>query len=123
MEKKYTTKGPHNDNIEFIFNNRPIKTAGSQGEKKLFLIVLKIAEAIYIHKTINKEPIILLDDLFALLDKKRGHKKISLGNSETQILSFLEKVSLEGGVLLIQGAGDISDISKKIVKRFNVKSE
>ena len=55
--------------------------------------------------------------------RKRGHKKISLGNSETQILSFLEKVSLEGGVLLIQGAGDISDISKKIVKRFNVKSE
>ena len=55
--------------------------------------------------------------------KKRGHKKISLGNSETQILSFLEKASLEGGVLLIQGAGDISNISKKIVKRFNVKSE
>ena len=55
--------------------------------------------------------------------KKRGHKKISLGNSETQILSFLEKASLEGGVLLIQGAGDNSDISKKIVKRFNVKSE
>ena len=59
----------------------------------------------------------------ALTIKKRGHKKISLGNSETQILSFLEKASLEGGVLLIQGAGDISDISKKIVKRFNVKSE
>ena len=62
-----------------------IKECGSQGEKKLFLIVLKIAEAIYISKTMNTEPIILLDDLFAMLDKNRGLKILKLLTNNFQI--------------------------------------
>ena len=62
-----------------------IKECGSQGEKKLFLIVLKIAEAIYISKIMNKEPVILLDDLFAMLDKSRGLKILNLLTNNFQI--------------------------------------
>ena len=56
IQKGYTTKGPHKDEMGLFFNNMIIKNCGSQGEKKLFLIVLKIAEAIYINNKINKEP-------------------------------------------------------------------
>ena len=62
-----------------------IKECGSQGEKKLFLIVLKIAEAAYISKTMKIEPIILLDDLFAMLDKTRGTKVLQLLKNNFQI--------------------------------------
>ena len=85
LKTGYTTTGPHKDNIDLFFNNMPIKECGSQGEKKLFLIVLKIAEAIYISTIINKEPIILLDDLFAMLDKNRGAKVLKLLTQNYQI--------------------------------------
>ena len=81
----YTTIGPHRDNINLTFNEMDIKNCGSQGEKKLFLIVLKIAEAVYIGNKMNNEPIILLDDLFAMLDKNRGLKTLRLLTNNFQI--------------------------------------
>ena len=62
-----------------------IKECGSQGEKKLFLIVTKIAEAVYISKKMNNEPVILLDDLIAMLDKNRGLKILKLLTNNFQI--------------------------------------
>ena len=95
IERQYTTKGPQNDNIELLFNHRPIKEGGSQGEKKLFLIVLKIAEALYINNAIKKEPIILLDDLFALLDRSRGSKILKLLKNNFQIFITTTDINAE----------------------------
>ena len=85
IKRGYTNIGPHRDIVKLLFNNMSIKECGSQGEKKLFLIVLKIAEAIYISTKMNKEPIILLDDLFAMLDKNRGLKTLQLLSNNFQI--------------------------------------
>lgn len=85
IKRGYTNMGPHRDIIDFCFNKLKIKECGSQGEKKLFLIVVKIAESIYLSKKLNKEPIILLDDLFATLDKKRGLKILNLLTKNFQI--------------------------------------
>ena len=85
LKRGHTTIGPHRDNIDLFFNNMNIKDCGSQGEKKLFLIVLKITEAIYIGNKMNNEPIILLDDLFAMLDKNRGLKILQLLTNNFQI--------------------------------------
>ncbi len=65
-----TGSGPHLDQIIFDFNKRDIRFTGSQGEHKIFLVALKLAEGIFIEKNINEKVIFLLDDLFALLDKK-----------------------------------------------------
>ena len=85
LKRGYTTIGPHRDKIDLFFNNMNIKECGSQGEKKLFLIVLKIAESIYIGQQMQTEPIILLDDLFAMLDKNRGLKILKLLTNNFQI--------------------------------------
>ena len=85
LKRGYTLCGPHRDNINLLFNNIPIKECGSQGEKKLFLIVMKIAEAIYMSNMMKNEPIILLDDLFAMLDKERGLKVLKLLTNNFQI--------------------------------------
>lgn len=85
INRKYTTTGPHVDVIDLFFNKMKVKDYASQGEKKLFLIVLKIAEAAYISKTMQIEPIILLDDLFAMLDKNRGLKTLKLLTKNFQI--------------------------------------
>ena len=46
-------------------------------------------------------------------------KKVGLARSEPEIFNFLEGVLAKGNrVLLMQGAGDISNISKKVIERF-----
>jgi len=65
-----TCFGPQLDQILFIFNKNDIRFTGSQGEQKIFLVALKLAEGIFIEEKLNEKVIFLLDDLFALLDKK-----------------------------------------------------
>ena len=79
-----TGAGPHRDKINFFFGDIDIKNQASQGEKKIFLVVLKIAEAKYLHQKTNQKPVLLLDDLFAKLDKFRGKKILQLIDSEYQ---------------------------------------
>ena len=79
-----TGAGPHRDKINFFFGDIDIKNQASQGEKKIFLVVLKIAEAKYLHQKTNQKPVLLLDDLFAKLDRSRGKKILQLIDSEYQ---------------------------------------
>jgi len=79
-----TGAGPHKDSVNFFFGDIDIKNQASQGEKKFFLVVLKIAEAKYIHQKTNQKPVLLLDDLFAKLDRSRGKKILQLINNKYQ---------------------------------------
>ena len=66
-----TSFGIHNDDYIFKINNELIKKFGSQGQQKLFIISLKIAEFFMLKFFSKKNPIILLDDVFDKLDDKR----------------------------------------------------
>tara|TARA_X000001036_G_scaffold255845_1_gene238090 strand:- start:109 stop:1215 length:1107 start_codon:yes stop_codon:yes gene_type:complete len=81
-QRGYTSFGPHKDDFVFLWNNKPIRKHGSQGEIKLFLALLKITEHIYLYKKTKKKPIFLIDDMFASLDQKRSKK----------LLSFIDKM-------------------------------
>jgi len=75
---KRTTFGPHLDDFLFNWNNKPLRSHGSQGENKTFLILLKLTELKYIKKTTNNCPILLLDDLFATIDIEKSKKTIKM---------------------------------------------
>jgi len=79
-----TGTGPHKDKINFFFGEIDIKNQASQGEKKIFLVVLKMAETKYLHQKTSKKPVLLLDDLFAKLDRSRGKKILQLIDSDYQ---------------------------------------
>ena len=83
-QRGQTGAGPHKDKINFFLGNLDIKNQASQGEKKFFLVVLKIAEAKYLHKKTNKTPVLLFDDLFAKLDRSRVKKILQLIDNEHQ---------------------------------------
>lgn len=68
---QYTTEGVHKDDLDFLIHDKPIKSFGSQGQKKTFLIALKIAQFDYLRTKKGMSPIILLDDIFDKLDQKR----------------------------------------------------
>ena len=90
-----TGAGPHKDKINFFFGDIDIKNQASQGEKKIFLVVLKIAEAKYLHQKTNKKPVLLLDDLFAKLDKSRGKKILQLIDNKYQVFITTTDNSIE----------------------------
>ena len=76
-----TTHGPHRDNIKVFWNEKNIRDYGSQGEHKIALILLKLAEIKLIKHKTGKHPTILLDDVFAKLDLNRSKKLVSYLNS------------------------------------------
>ncbi|MFC1536048.1 DNA replication/repair protein RecF [Candidatus Neomarinimicrobiota bacterium] len=81
-----TSFGPHTDKINFTFNGKNIKQYGSQGEHKLALLLIKLAEVKLIRKVTEKAPIILLDDLFAKLDDSRSKQAMAMIDNDLQTI-------------------------------------
>ena len=77
IKRGFTSFGPHGDEFLFFWEKKLIRKHGSQGENKLFLALLKIAEHIYVSKKTKTTPVFLIDDLFAGLDKERSKKILS----------------------------------------------
>ena len=68
---QYTTEGIHKDDIELLIHGKAVKKFGSQGQKKTYLISLKIAQFDYLRDKKGVSPIVLLDDIFDKLDQNR----------------------------------------------------
>jgi len=81
--------GPHLDDVIIHFNGKEIRQIGSQGEHKLVLVALKLAEGHYIESHKNEPIIFLLDDLFAFLDNEHCRKIVEeiTGKNQTFITS------------------------------------
>lgn len=78
----YTSQGIHKDDLRFEMNENLIKKFGSQGQQKSFLIALKLAQIKRIKDITNKNPILLLDDIFDKLDDNRVSQLIELVNQQ-----------------------------------------
>jgi DNA replication and repair protein RecF len=66
-----TTLGPHRDDLDFLLDGRLLRDYGSQGQHKLFLLGLVLAETRILEQVTGEEPLLLLDDLFGVLDDER----------------------------------------------------
>ena len=81
-----TMSGPHRDNYDFFFQGKDIRQFGSQGEHKLSLVLLKLAEFLHIHEETGKQPVLLLDDLFSKLDFQRSDDLLGLLKTGAQTI-------------------------------------
>ena len=73
-----TTKGIHKDDFEFWMEEKPVKKFGSQGQKKSFIMAIRMAQFDILTQTKNQKPILLLDDIFDKLDEKRIQKLVEM---------------------------------------------
>ncbi len=78
-----TTKGIHKDDFVFELDHQPIKKFGSQGQRKSFVLAVKLAQFDLLEKHKGKKPILLLDDIFDKLDDYRIGKLIENIDNET----------------------------------------
>jgi DNA replication and repair protein RecF len=69
-----TNFGIHRDDYSFTLQDGELKRLGSQGQKKSFVIALKLAHFAIMKKYKGEKPILLLDDIFDKLDDLRIEK-------------------------------------------------
>lgn len=83
-----TEIGIHKDDVEFFLHSFPLKRFGSQGQQKSFMLAFKLAMFLYLQAATKTTPILLVDDVFDKLDKKRGQNLLNFFNSDktTQVI-------------------------------------
>ncbi len=73
-----TLVGPHRDDIGLLLNGIPVQQYASQGQHKTMLVALKVAEHRYLAEQRKEQPILLLDDVFSELDRRRCERILNL---------------------------------------------
>jgi DNA replication and repair protein RecF len=71
LERGATGAGPHLDDVEILAGERDLRAFGSQGEQRLAVLALLLAEAELIRERRGFPPLLLLDDVLSELDPDR----------------------------------------------------
>jgi len=71
LERGVTSLGPHLDDVVIGADGRDLRSFGSQGEQRLALLALLLAEAETIADRTGVPPLLLLDDVLSELDPDR----------------------------------------------------
>lgn len=66
-----TLAGPHKDDPIFLIEGRTVKTFGSQGQQRSFLLSFKTAQILDLERRTGEPPLLLLDDMTGELDRRR----------------------------------------------------
>ena len=79
-----TLYGPHRDDFSFKLLDDDLILYGSQGQLKMAILALKLAEVKVFYEVCGEYPVLLLDDLFSELDVLKRNKVISYLNKDIQ---------------------------------------
>ena len=71
LERGTTGIGPHLDEIRIVSGDRDLRTYGSQGEQRMAVLSLLLAEAELLSSQSHVPPLLLLDDALSELDADR----------------------------------------------------
>jgi DNA replication and repair protein RecF len=71
LERRFTQHGPHRDDLAFLRDDRELRVFGSQGEQRLGLLALLLAEREALAEERGVAPLLLLDDVMSELDADR----------------------------------------------------
>ena len=97
-----TLVGPHRDDFGFKINDNDLLVYGSQGQIKMAVLSLKLAEIDVFNELCHEYPVLLLDDLFSELDVEKRNKVINYLNRDIQT---------------IVTTTDLKNIDKRIIKK------
>ncbi len=71
LERGFTGHGPHRDELAVRRDKRELRVYGSQGEQRLALLALLLAERSVLARERGRAPLMLLDDVMSELDAER----------------------------------------------------
>jgi DNA replication and repair protein RecF len=71
LQRGFSGHGPHRDELAFLRDGRDLRAYGSQGEQRLALLALLLAERTALADARARMPLMLLDDVMSELDADR----------------------------------------------------
>jgi len=109
LERGFTGHGPHRDELATQRAGRELRAFGSQGQQRLALLALLLAEREAIAARRSSPPVMLLDDVMSELDLTRRRALVDLlreaGGQSVITTTGLEQVP----------GGEDSDVSRLVV--------
>jgi DNA replication and repair protein RecF len=78
IERGFTGHGPHRDELASTLDGRDLRAYGSQGQQRLALLCLLLAEREAIAGHRDAPPVMLLDDVMSELDRSRREALVDL---------------------------------------------
>jgi DNA replication and repair protein RecF len=85
LERGVSLVGPHRDELELSLAEHPAKGYASHGESWSFALALRLASYELLRADGN-EPVLVLDDVFAELDRRRRERLAEVAASAEQVL-------------------------------------
>ncbi len=71
-ERRYTSVGPHADDLQVSLGGKAARTFASQGQQRAIVLALKIGEIENLRAHLDEYPLLLLDDVSSELDPERN---------------------------------------------------
>jgi DNA replication and repair protein RecF len=71
LERGFTGHGPHRDDLALLRGGRDLRAYGSQGQQRMALLALLLAERETVGESRDRLPLMLLDDVMSELDHNR----------------------------------------------------
>ena len=84
-----TLVGPQRDELIFRLDDLEVRRYASQGQHRTFAMALKLAQYFYLSDTLERHPLLLLDDAFGKLDTARTDVFMALLQSDDIGQSFI----------------------------------
>ncbi|MGR0318565.1 DNA replication/repair protein RecF [Agromyces sp. ZXT2-3] len=87
LERGVTLAGPHRDDVLLLLNGLPAKGYASHGESWSFALALRLASAELLRRDSSTgDPVLVLDDVFAELDRLRRERLAAAVGGYEQVL-------------------------------------
>lgn len=87
IERGLTLVGPHRDELLITKSNLPTRTHSSQGEAWSLALGMKLAMAELLRQeTLTGDPVLILDDVFAVLDSGRRKRLLEFVSDYEQVI-------------------------------------
>ena len=86
LERGLTGVGPHHDEVRITAGDRELRTHGSQGEQRVAVLALLLAEAELLAERHGVPPLLLLDDVLSELDGDRRAALVERIRGGSQVL-------------------------------------
>jgi DNA replication and repair protein RecF len=97
LERGFTGHGPHRDDLVLARDGRELRVYGSQGEQRLALLALLLAERAALEEERGAPPLLLLDDVMSELDAdRRGRLVERLGGAGQSVITTTDLAHVPG---------------------------
>ena len=97
LERGFTGHGPHRDELLVLRDGRELRVYGSQGEQRLALLALLLAERAALEAERGEPPLLLLDDVMSELDAERRERLVErIGAAGQTVVTATELAHVPG---------------------------